>query len=34
MPSVKQHYEEVLSDVYSWMFGGFENGLKSNVDFF
>lgn len=34
MATVKQHYDEVLSDVYSWMFGGFENGIQRNVEFF
>lgn len=34
MPAVKKHYENVLSDVYVWMFDGFDNGLKKNTDFF
>ena len=34
MPTVKEHYENVLSDVYIWMFDGFDNGLKKNTDFF
>jgi len=34
MPSVKEHYQNVLSDVYVWMFDGFDNGLKKNTDFF
>ena len=33
MATVEQHYNEVLSDVYSWMFGGFENGIQSNIEF-
>ncbi len=33
MATVKQHYNEVLSDVYSWMFGGFENGIQQNTKF-
>jgi SAM-dependent methyltransferase len=33
MATVKQHYEEVLADVYSWMYGGFENGLQRNREF-
>lgn len=33
MATVKKHYDEVLSDVYSWMFGGFENGIQSNIEF-
>ncbi len=34
MATVKAHYDEVLSDVYSWMFGGFGNGIERNVNFF
>lgn len=34
MATVKQHYDEVLSDVYTWMFGGFENEIQRNVEFF
>ena len=33
MATVKQHYNEVLSDVYSWMFGGFESGIQRNIEF-
>ncbi len=33
MATVEDHYEKVLSEVYSWMFGGFESGLQRNVDF-
>lgn len=33
MATVKQHYEEVLADVYSWMYGGFENSLQRNREF-
>ena len=33
MATVKQHYDNVLSDVYSWMFGGFENGIQRNIEF-
>ncbi len=33
MATVKKHYAEVLSDVYSWMFGGFESGIERNVKF-
>lgn len=33
MATVKQHYEEVLADVYSWMYGGFEDGLQRNREF-
>lgn len=34
MATIKEHYGEVLSDVYSWMFGGFESGIQRNVEFF
>lgn len=34
MATVKQHYDEVLSEVYSWMFGGFESGVQRNIAFF
>jgi len=34
MATAKEHYEKVLSDVYSWMFGGFHAGIERNVDFF
>lgn len=33
MATVKQHYDNVLSDVYSWMYGGFEHGIKQNTAF-
>lgn len=33
MATVKEHYDEVLSDVYSWMFGGFESGVQRNIEF-
>lgn len=33
MATIRQHYENVLSDVYSWMFGGFENGIQKNIEF-
>ena len=32
--SVAEHYEKVLADVYSWMFGGFESGVQRNTEFF
>jgi SAM-dependent methyltransferase len=32
--SVEQHYDEVLSDVYSWMYGGFDSALSRYTDFF
>ncbi len=34
MATVKEHYGQVLSDVYSWMFGGFDKGIERNVHFF
>ena len=33
MATVKEHYKEVLSDVYSWMFGGFDAGIQRNSEF-
>ena len=33
MATVRQHYEEVLADVYSWMSGGFDTGLQRNRKF-
>ena len=32
--TVKEHYDRVLADVYSWMFGGFERGIQQNLEFF
>ena len=34
MASVGEHYEKVLADVYSWMFGGFDCGIQRNTEFF
>ena len=34
MPSVEEHYEQVLADVYSWMAGGFEAAIARNREFF
>ena len=34
MATVKEHYSEVLSEVYSWMLGGFEEGVNRNKNFF
>jgi SAM-dependent methyltransferase len=34
MATVKEHYDLVLSDVYSWMFGGFDSGIERNMGFF
>ncbi|RLT89652.1 class I SAM-dependent methyltransferase [Ketobacter sp. GenoA1] len=33
MATVEDHYENVLSEIYSWMFGGFESGIQRNVEF-
>jgi SAM-dependent methyltransferase len=33
MATVKQHYEDLLSDVYTWMSGGFEDALQRNREF-
>jgi SAM-dependent methyltransferase len=34
VPTVEQHYDHVLSDVYSWMYGGFDVALGRNADVF
>jgi hypothetical protein len=34
MATVSEHYDKVLSDVYSWMSGGFETAIGRNADFF
>ena len=34
MATVKQHYAEVLAEVYCWMLGGFDRALQKNVEFF
>lgn len=34
MRTVKAHYQNVLSDVYSWMHGGFDTGVRKNTEFF
>jgi 2-polyprenyl-3-methyl-5-hydroxy-6-metoxy-1,4-benzoquinol methylase len=34
MATVKQHYAEVLAEVYSWMLGGFDRAMSKNVEFF
>jgi 2-polyprenyl-3-methyl-5-hydroxy-6-metoxy-1,4-benzoquinol methylase len=34
MTTVKEHYDQVLSNVYSWMFGGFDSGVEKNIIFF
>jgi precorrin-6B methylase 2 len=33
MATVSEHYDKVLSDVYSWMFGGFEIAVQRNAAF-
>jgi 2-polyprenyl-3-methyl-5-hydroxy-6-metoxy-1,4-benzoquinol methylase len=33
MATVSEHYDKVLSDVYSWMFGGFETAIQRNAEF-
>lgn len=34
MASVKEHYDQVLSSVYSWMYGGYEINLERYSAFF
>ncbi|MGD1919929.1 MAG: class I SAM-dependent methyltransferase [Pleurocapsa sp.] len=34
MTKVTEHYDRVLADVYSWMFGGFTSGVEKNRKFF
>ena len=34
MATAKEHYDTVLSDIYSWMLGGFDAGIQKNSDFF
>jgi protein-L-isoaspartate O-methyltransferase len=34
MPSVEEHYDQVLADVYSWMAGGFDAAIARNREFF
>ncbi|HLF09876.1 MAG TPA: methyltransferase domain-containing protein, partial [Gammaproteobacteria bacterium] len=34
MASVEQHYDQVLSEVYSWMAGGFDDAIARNAEFF
>jgi 2-polyprenyl-3-methyl-5-hydroxy-6-metoxy-1,4-benzoquinol methylase len=33
MATVAEHYDTVLSDIYSWMFGGFEIAIQRNTEF-
>ena len=34
MANVEQHYDQVLSDVYSWMYGGYDAALARYAEFF
>ena len=34
MVTVKEHYNNVLSDIYSWMYGGFDKRIARNRKFF
>ena len=34
MATVKEHYAKVLSDVYSWVYGGLDSGIQRNAQFF
>ncbi len=34
MATVSEHYDKVLSDVYSWMFGGVTIAIQRNIEFF
>jgi SAM-dependent methyltransferase len=34
MVSVEEHYESLLSDVYTWLMGGFDEAKSSNLAFF
>ena len=34
MATVSEHYNNMLSDVYSWMFGGYKAAIQKNIDFF
>jgi SAM-dependent methyltransferase len=34
MSSVAEHYDSLLADIYSWMFGGFDQGIANNAAFF
>ena len=34
MADVEQHYDQVLADVYSWMYGGFDAALERYTEFF
>ncbi len=34
MPTVEEHYARLLSDVYSWMYGGWDAALARYTEFF
>jgi uncharacterized UPF0146 family protein len=34
MPTVEEHYRNVLADVYSWMYGGWDASLSRYTEFF
>ncbi|MFH0736773.1 MAG: class I SAM-dependent methyltransferase [bacterium] len=34
MAYIKEHYDKILSEYYSWVFGGLENNIKDNIEFF
>jgi SAM-dependent methyltransferase len=34
LKSVRNHYDEFLAPVYSWILGDFENAYQANVEFF
>lgn len=34
MATVKAHYDQLLSEHYAWMFGGFDNAIDKNLAFF
>jgi len=34
LANVEQHYDQVLSDVYSWMYGGYDAALARYTEFF
>jgi 2-polyprenyl-3-methyl-5-hydroxy-6-metoxy-1,4-benzoquinol methylase len=34
MTTVKEHYAQVLSEIYSWMYGGFASGIEKGRQFY
>ena len=34
MPTVEEHYDHLLADVYSWMYGGWDAALARYTEFF